>query len=423
MQRGEAELKRGILVLCLMALLFCGAAAAEGGELKIAVATDMHYLSPSLTDYGQHFMNTVYAADGKTIHYSPQMCKAFVRDMLRLKPDAVILSGDLTLNGARVSLEEFAELLAPLREAGIRVLVIPGNHDIGGWAYSFGEQGIVAFSAVEAPEILRIYGDYGYADALSRDAASLSYTARLDDRVWALMLDVNGVSPQGTVGPETYVWLESQLQAAREAGAAVIGVSHQNLLPHNVYFSQSVMISEAQKLQELYLKYGVALNLSGHSHIQHITAGNITEIVTSSMTLAPGYYGVLTLKNGRPEAYEAIPVDVEGWAAENGETNDDLLHFSGYVEAFYREVVRRKAAAMAVRAGVPEKDRGKMVGFAVELSCRDFSGTRAELGDTEALALWEKYLPDSVYTWYLKSVLADPPWNMDRYDFGGTPEP
>ena len=71
----------------------------------------------------------------------------------------------------------------------------------------------------------------------------------------------------------------------------------------------------------------------------------------------------------------------------------------------------------------PEKDREKMVGFAVELSCRDFSGKRAELGDTEALALWEKYLPDSVYTWYLKSVLAETPRNMDRYAFGGTPEP
>ena len=168
-----------LLALCLAALLALSgcAAAREAETLTVVLATNMHYLSPELTDYRGRFMNTVYASDGKVIHYSPQICGAFVRDMLALRPDAVILSGDLTLNGALVSHEEFAALLRPLAEAGIRVLALPGNHDVGGRAYSFSDSGIVAIPAATAEEFLGIYRDFGYAQALSRDTASLSYTA------------------------------------------------------------------------------------------------------------------------------------------------------------------------------------------------------------------------------------------------------
>ena len=77
-----------LLALCLAALLALSgcAAAREAETLTVVLATDMHYLSPELTDYGGRFMNTVYASDGKVIHYSPQICGAFVRDMLAEKP-------------------------------------------------------------------------------------------------------------------------------------------------------------------------------------------------------------------------------------------------------------------------------------------------------------------------------------------------
>ena len=413
-------MKQAIPALCLAILLTLLSGPALAGEqaLTLVLATDMHYLSPSLTDYGERFMNTVYASDGKVIHYSPQICEAFIRDMLALRPDAVILSGDLTLNGAPVSHQEFAGMLTRLTGAGIRVLVIPGNHDVGGRAYSFGPNGVIGFPAATAAEFLETYSAFGYEDALSRDEASLSYIAELGDCVQAVMLDVNANGTRGTAKTSTLAWLEAQLQEAQAEGALVIGVSHQNLLAHNKYFTQGVMIGQAQNLLALYRKYGVRLNLSGHTHMQHITAaGDTVEIVTSSMALAPGYYGVITLDGKTLKAYEAVPVDVEGWARETGETNADLIGFSRYTEEFFRETVRLKVAAAVADLAVSDEERQRMIDFAVDLSYHDFSGTRADLKDTGGMKLWEQYLPNGVFTYYLRGALAEEPWNMDRYDF------
>ena len=404
-----------LLLLALLCLAACTAPAEE--TLNVVLATDMHYLSPSLTDYSERFMDTVYAADGKVIHYSPQICRAFARDMLRLHPDAVILSGDLTLNGATISHEEFAALLSDIRAAGIPVFVIPGNHDVDGYAYSFSQGGAIAFPAATAEQFLAFYEACGYEQALSRDPASLSYIARLSDRVWAVMLDVNANGAPGQVTQATLSWLGAELKAARAQGVAVIGVSHQNLLPHNAYFTQGVMIGGAEALQALYRQYGVRLNLSGHTHMQHITEADTVEIVTSSMVLSPGYYGVVTLTDGAPVSYRAVPVDVDGWAAETGETDPDLLSFRGYTDRFYREVVRLKIASAVTDPAIPAEERRRMTDFGIDLSVCDFSGTRAELQDTDALALWEKYLPDSGFTWYFRGALLEAPVNMDTYVF------
>ena len=412
-------MKKTLILLCVLCLLAAhGALAEDVGLTRVVLATDMHYLSPSLTDYGERFMNTVYAADGKIIHYSPQICRAFVRDMLCLKPDAVILSGDLTLNGALASHREFAALLAPLTGAGIRVLALPGNHDVGGRAYEFGPDGPRAIAAATADEFLDIYGGFGYADALSRDGHSLSYVARISDQIWALMIDVNANQTPGMVRPDTYPWLEAQLQAAQAAGVTVIGVSHQNLLPHNKYFTQGVMISQPQRLQALYREYGVRLNLSGHTHMQHIAhPAETAEIVTSSMALTPCYYGVITLDGGRLKTYKAVPDDVAGWAQAAGETNPDLLDFPRYAEDFYREVVRRKVAPTVDGLDAPAENRRAMLDFAVELSLRDFTGTRGELKDLSGLKLWEKYQPNAVFTYYLKGAAEDDMSNMTAYAF------
>ncbi len=413
-------MKKALLAVCLSALLLIGSAWAEAAKpLTVVLATDMHYFSPSLTDYSERFMDAVYASDGKAIHYSPQICKAFVRDMLALRPDTVILSGDLTLNGAPVSLREFADLLAPLAEAGIQVLTIPGNHDIGGQAYRISADGVSVIPAASAGEFLEIYGGYGYTGALSRDDASMSYIAKLSDSVWAVMLDVNTGRTPGQVLAATLVWLEEQLQAAQAAGVTVIGVSHQNLMVHNKYFSQGVMITNAPKLQALYRQYGVRLNLSGHTHMQHIAAlGNdVVEIVTSSMAVAPGYYGVITLEGKELQTYQAVPVDVEGWAAATGETDGNLLHFSEYMKEFYCEVVRRKVVNTVSAPSIPDADRQRMIDFAVDLSYCDFSGTLADLKNPQALDLWQQYLPNAIFTYYLKGAMANGLVNMNSYDF------
>lgn len=54
----------------------------------------------------------------------------------RKKPAAIIVTGDITFNGERVSAEKFAEIFKPLKHT--QVLVLPENHDIfDSWAREF----------------------------------------------------------------------------------------------------------------------------------------------------------------------------------------------------------------------------------------------------------------------------------------------
>ena len=101
--------------LCLILLCLCLAIApscASAGEtITIVVASDMHYLSPSLTDYGPSFMELLSAADGKMTHRTPEIMYAFAEEMIALGPDAVVLTGDLTLNGAPASHYDLDDIL------------------------------------------------------------------------------------------------------------------------------------------------------------------------------------------------------------------------------------------------------------------------------------------------------------------------
>ena len=128
------------LALTALALACCillnrepGLNVADRGLLEkqtIIVASDLHYLSPALTDHGPYFQYLIENADGKVTAYGEELVEAFVAQVLEKAPDALILSGDLTFNGAEQSHMELATLLRPLKDAGIRVLVLPGNHDL-----------------------------------------------------------------------------------------------------------------------------------------------------------------------------------------------------------------------------------------------------------------------------------------------------
>ena len=96
---------------------------------NIMLATDIHYFSDSLTDGGPRFQEMVEYGDGKIVTYIDQITDAFLDEVVKQHPDALVLSGDLTLNGEKASHKDLAEKLHRVENHGIPVLVIPGNHD------------------------------------------------------------------------------------------------------------------------------------------------------------------------------------------------------------------------------------------------------------------------------------------------------
>ena len=70
--------------------------------VKIITATDIHYLSPSLTDSRQYIQGKrLIAQMAKVIRYIDEIMSAFADEVISAAPDILILSGDLTFNGEK----------------------------------------------------------------------------------------------------------------------------------------------------------------------------------------------------------------------------------------------------------------------------------------------------------------------------------
>ncbi|MBR4082031.1 MAG: metallophosphoesterase [Clostridia bacterium] len=390
----------------LLVLLLCAGCALAEEELAIVHATDMHYFSPALHDGGPYFMEILEAGDGKVTHYSSELMQAFVRQMLTLMPDAIILTGDLTLNGEPQSHAELAAMLTPLKEAGIRVLALSGNHDAQANAWYITDNEAWVLEPLADDQFDDVYAAFGYDDALSRDTVSHSYVAELSPQVRVLLVDVNTNGTSGTVAQETLAWIESQLIAARDAGATVIAATHQPALIHNPMFTFGYVINNAGNLTALLRQYGVTLNLAGHLHMQHIAQEDgLTEIVTSSLAVSPLQYGVVRITDGRLRDYATQSVDVSGWAAAEGLADPVLADFAAYAADFFDRVSLGSVYGFLESSGLAEEIQARMLDFVLTLNADYFAGTRQPDTDQEAWTLWQIHGQQSFLLNYMESML------------------
>ena len=231
--------------------------------ITLAVATDLHYLSPRLYDNGELYTKMIGNSDGKTMKYIEELTEAFICQIIESAPDALILSGDLSFNGEQDSHIELAEKLRRVEDAGIPVLVIPGNHDLdNSKAYAYTGDSYHSVDSVGRDAFAEIYAELGYSRALSRDEDSLSYIAEITPDLRILMVDVNTQEEPGFLDESSLNWIDEQLRQASEAGAKVVAVSHQNLFQHNSMFRGGFVIGNGRLLGALFEKYGVICNLS-----------------------------------------------------------------------------------------------------------------------------------------------------------------
>ena len=264
------------LFLCLSLLLIPVLALCEPRAV-LFTATDLHYIAPTLTDNGALFTDLIEQGDGKAMAYSDALIEAFIAQVIAEKPDALILSGDLTFNGARESHEALSLRLARIRDAGIPVFVLPGNHDLNSSsAARFEGDGYTRVDGVTAGEFAALYHAFGFDGALSRDADSLSYVAALSDDLRLLMLDVNTSAAPNAVLKGTLSWARRQLMQAQADGCRIIAVSHQNLIDHSGLLSSGFTIRNADALRRLYAVSPVLCNLSGHIRL---VAGRFAESI------------------------------------------------------------------------------------------------------------------------------------------------
>lgn len=380
-------------------------ALSEQKDLTLVLATDLHYISPELTDNGPYFTRMVENADGKVMTKIEPLTEAFVEEMIAMKPDALILSGDLTFNGAKQSHEDLGKKLLRIREAGVAVYALPGNHDLNmRIAARFEGDGHELVSSVTADEFADLYRDLGYSAAIARDAHSLSYAAQLRPGLRLLMIDVNTPEAPGALTGDMLAFARAQLESAKAAGDRVIAVTHQNLLQHNVLFSNGFVIENREPLLALYEGAGVLLNLSGHMHAQHIAASpnGLVEIATSALCVSPNQYGVITVRGGSL-SYRTQTVGVSDYAKAASLTDPDLVDFPTFSDAFFKLTTIRQAQAI-----FGDSDDGKaLADYLAAVNACYFSG-RMDLCPVDE-ALLDRWMEQGAFfSSYLRSIFAEP---------------
>lgn len=405
-----------------------GKTDGEIGEKTMVIATDIHYLSPSLTDGGSGFQYMVEHGDGKVMPYIEEITDAFVEAMIQKQPDVVILSGDLTFNGEKKSHEELAQKLQQIEDAGVSVVVIPGNHDINNHQASEfrGEKRLPAeFTSVG--EFLSIYRPFGYQEAISRDRSTLSYVYELDEKTRLLMLDTcqyrQWRSVGGAILSDTYDWIDEQLEQAWDEGVNLIPVAHHNLLDQSEIYVEDCTIEHSEQLVERLEDWDVPLFLSGHLHVQHSkqsrTKDGIWEMVTGSLATPECQYGVLKFGDDKHFSYETETLDMERWARKHGQTEEELLNFNEFQESFLKRVFYNQSYdALQALPDLNESERRRMSEVYCRLNYSYYQGTACEIRD-EVLAdpdyqLWQDEGYATVLADYVEYILSDAVKNYTR---------
>ena len=338
--------------------------------------------------------------------YSEEILSAFVDEVIAERPDALLLTGDLTFNGAVISHEALIEKLRCIKDTGVPVLVLTGNHDVYNTnAARFHGDSFTRVPSATTELFASLYTDFGLNEALAVDDDSLSYVYPLNASTRVLMLDLNTAHDFCGISEQTLSWVERQLKDARDAGISVLAAGHQNLFQHSI-FRGGYVISRTDALAELFRAYKVPLYLSGHMHIQHILEEDgLTEIATSALSSYPCQYGVLSADDTEIR-YTARRLDMAAWAERNGRDEPVFSDFAtaagDYMDAHF------SGTDMLPLSSDPE-DWASMLNYLQALNRSYFGG---DLTGLDALdldgSLAERWLaPGGLTALYVASVLRD----------------
>lgn len=287
-------------------------------QLKIAVISDIHYLAPSLLKNGAAngtAFQTYLNFDPKLLEFSDPILRKVISQLKRERPDIVLIPGDLTKDGEKVSHEAVVRILNQL---GTKVFVIPGNHDINNpEAVAYNGDISNPTPIIQARDFPKIYADFGYRNAISRDANSLSYISQPYRGLWILAIDdceyynntTTALVP-GKIKPETMAWILGKLREARQKNITVLSMMHHGIMEHftnQETIDAGYVTNDWQNQADKLMNAGLKVMFTGHYHANDIAMRGSDEtnvlydIETGSLVTPPSPYRLITLTNNELE--------------------------------------------------------------------------------------------------------------------------
>lgn len=295
----------------LLSLLLFSTMAKAGDDLTMAVISDVHVMNPALLKQEGKAFNDYVAHDRKMLKESVQLMNQATERIISERPQYVLVTGDLTKDGEKVSHEYLRDnYLARMRKAGIKVLVIPGNHDVDNpHAVEFIGDKTNRVASPKKEGFAEIYKDYGYGEAIARDGASLSYVAQLDGKTRMLCLDaceyeLNDYDKDvcvtaGRLKPATVEFIKQQAADAKRNGCRLMAMMHHGIVQHWTWQEKVMseyLIDDWRKYADLLGKLGVDVVFTGHFHAQDIARrGHVYDIETGSLVSYPSPYRLVKI--------------------------------------------------------------------------------------------------------------------------------
>ncbi len=357
-----------VSVLLTLSAFSALAYAADKDELKVAVASDLHYCAPEA--------ELERTNDDPIVWYANRRCameneSGFIIDEFLNQcaesddVDYVLIPGDLADSGRRLPEDHYAmaEKLRKFEESsGKEVYVINGNHD----AADDSNTTLALFK--------EIYADFGYDHALTTREDDCSYTADLGDKYRLIALDSNHPtkSTEDGMTMEKMSWVKEQAELAKQDGRYPIVMMHHNLLDHlpvQRLLSRNFIVKFHFTTAELFADWGIKMVFTGHEHCSDATVytsalGNkIYDFTTTSLTMYPLEYRVLSFTEDeiRYESRSVDKIDCEALRASVDGYTDEMIDamnadLTAYSKAFLKAGVqyRLERSLSAEKMGIDE---------------------------------------------------------------------
>ena len=342
--------------------------AADKDELKVAVASDLHYCAPEA--------ELERTNDDPIVWYANRRCameneSGFIIDEFLNQcaesddVDYVLIPGDLADSGRRLPEDHYAmaEKLRKFEESsGKEVYLINGNHD----AAEDSNTTLALFK--------EIYADFGYDHALATREDDCSYTADLGDKYRLIALDSNHPtkSTEDGMTTEKMSWVKEQAELAKQDGRYPIVMMHHNLLDHlpvQRLLSRNFIVKFHFTTAELFADWGIKMVFTGHEHCSDATVytsalGNkIYDFTTTSLTMYPLEYRVLSFSEDeiRYESRSVDKIDCDALRASVDGYTDEMIDamnadLTAYSKAFLKAGVqyRLERSLSAEKMGIDE---------------------------------------------------------------------
>lgn len=291
-----------LLAVVLVFTLTVPALAAEKPQdmnLRIAVMSDLHYLSPDMIADTEDFEHA-FNSDRKLLKESSSVLHEMLERVRADKPDILLVSGDLTKDGEQECHAALAKQLQQLQQdvPGLKIYVINGNHDIRNYNaknFNTADGKAVPATRTEPEDFKRIY-DFVYSDptviatftpAEGNKAGGLSYVARPVEGLTIIAMDTcryssdntsNGDDEHetsGAISADLEKWVIEQTAAAKARGDLVIGLEHHGLVPHfdvQPTILPMYLVNGYERIAQEYADAGMSVVFTGHMHAVDIAA-------------------------------------------------------------------------------------------------------------------------------------------------------